>query len=406
MNQRDLQDIISYGILDTDRVLHELTMKRYNKVLEIHPFVITSPAKVGGRWQTYVRDDSGRKIIRATSEESLLGKLYEHYCTNQHIDNLTLESFFSEWLEYKESITSSSNTIRRHEQHWKKYFSGSSLVSAKLSSLDLLELQKACNLLIKQYNLSSKEWQNIKTILSGMFDYAFQKGWIKSNFMKDVKITVRFRQVNKKSGSTQTYQTEEYNALMNYLSKEYIETGNIAVLAVRFNFMLGLRVGELVALKWSDIVDLNHIQITREEIKESSRSSDSWVDCYKVVEHTKTHSDRVVMLVPKAIALLNEIRLETAYELSGDGYIFMRDGNRITSRQAAYVLEKACSKLGIPVKSTHKIRKTVASRLSAGGVPVDSIRETLGHSNLQTTLGYIYNPLTEKETYTLMSKAL
>lgn len=406
MNQRDLQDIISYGILDTDRVLHELSMKRYSKVLEVHPFVITPPVKGGGRWQTYVRDGSGRKIIRASTEENLFQKLYDFYYANRHVDNLTLKSLFPEWLEYKESITSSSNTIRRHEQHWKKYFSDLPLVNVRLSNLDLLELQKSCNLLIKQSNLSSKEWQNIKTILIGMFDYAFQKGWIKSNFMRDVKITVRFRQVNKKSGSTQTYQTEEYNALMEYLSKEYTETGNIAVLAVRFNFMLGLRVGELVALKWSDIKDLNHVQITREEIKESSRTPDGWVDCYKVVEHTKTHSDRVVMLVPKAMAILNEIRLRAVCGLSDDGYVFVNDGERITARQVAYVLEKACNKLGIPVKSTHKIRKTVASRLSAGGVPVDSIRETLGHSNLQTTLGYIYNPLTEKETYTLMSKVL
>ena len=30
----------------------------------------------------------------------------------------------------------------------------------------------------------------------------------------------------------------------------------------------------------------------------------------------------------------------------------------------------------------------------------------LGHNNLNTTLGYIYNPLTENQTYDLMAKAL
>lgn len=47
-----------------------------------------------------------------------------------------------------------------------------------------------------------------------------------------------------------------------------------------------------------------------------------------------------------------------------------------------------------------------ASRLNANGVPLDCIREQLGHSSLSTTLGYIYNPLMEKETYNLISKAL
>ena len=87
-------------------------------------------------------------------------------------------------------------------------------------------------------------------------------------------------------------------------------------------------------------------------------------------------------------------------------YVFVRDGNRITARQVAYVLEKCAQRQGIPTKSTHKMRKTYASNLNANGVPLDCIREMLGHSNLATTLAYIYNPLTEKETYDLITKAL
>ena len=52
------------------------------------------------------------------------------------------------------------------------------------------------------------------------------------------------------------------------------------------------------------------------------------------------------------------------------------------------------------------MRKTYASNLNASGVPVDEIRELLGHSNLSTTMGYLYNPLTEKETYERIKAAL
>ena len=44
--------------------------------------------------------------------------------------------------------------------------------------------------------------------------------------------------------------------------------------------------------------------------------------------------------------------------------------------------------------------------LSAKGVPLDAIREQLGHASLNTTLSYIFNPLTEQETYNLMVNAL
>lgn len=106
-----------------------------------------------------------------------------------------------------------------------------------------------------------------------------------------------------------------------------------------------------------------------------------------------------VVLVPKAIGILQKM------EKTGE-YIFTRNGERLTSRQIAYVLEKYAERQGVVTKSTHKMRKTFASNLNASGVPLDCIRELLGHSNLNTTLGYIYNPLTEKETYDLISKAL
>ena len=44
--------------------------------------------------------------------------------------------------------------------------------------------------------------------------------------------------------------------------------------------------------------------------------------------------------------------------------------------------------------------------LATNGVPLDAIRELLGHSDLQTTLGYIYNPLTDTEIADLIEKAL
>lgn len=87
-------------------------------------------------------------------------------------------------------------------------------------------------------------------------------------------------------------------------------------------------------------------------------------------------------------------------------YLFERNGERLTARQIAYVLEKYAERQGVATKSTHKMRKTYASRLNASGVPLDAIREQLGHADLTTTLSYIYNPLTDKETYDLISNAL
>lgn len=211
--------------------------------------------------------------------------------------------------------------------------------------------------------------------------------------MEKVKILVNFKQIVRKTGKTETYNTDELKELNRYLDQMYVETNDAVFLAVKLNFLLGLRVGELVALKWWDYIDLNHLHIVREEVRNQITNQ------YEIVEHTKTNRDRFVVLIPKAIHILQKLEHQSEF-------IFIRDGERITSRQVAYVLEKYAERQGLTTKSTHKMRKTFASNLNASGVPLDCIRELLGHSNLNTTLGYIYNPLTEKETYDLITKAL
>ncbi len=145
--------------------------------------------------------------------------------------------------------------------------------------------------------------------------------------MEKIKITVKFKQVDRKTGKTETYNTDELKELNKYLDAIYAETNDTVYLAVKLNFMLGLRVGELVSIKWNDLTDLNHIHVAREEVRNQVTNQ------YEIVDHTKINRDRFVVLIPKAINILQ--KLEHTSE-----YIFARDGERITSRQVAYVLEK------------------------------------------------------------------
>mgnify|MGYP005894237763 CR=1 FL=1 len=58
------------------------------------------------------------------------------------------------------------------------------------------------------------------------------------------------------------------------------------------------------------------------------------------------------------------------------------------------VVCKACfplaEKYGFTVKRSHKLRKTFATRLAAQKVELETIRKILGHQDLKTTLGYIF----------------
>ena len=393
---RTLQEALDCGIINEDTLQQQLIMKQKEALLKRHPYAITLLSC--GRWQTYYIDPATgkRKELKASSKEKLTDKLLLKIKESSHIENFTMTMLYEQWLSYKTSITSSQNTVKRHKQHFKKYFEHTELFKTPISKIDKIELQSFCNRLVKDYNMSSKEWTNVKTILKGMFEYAVDKELIDKSPMEKVRITVKFRQIQRKTGKTETFNTQERKELDAYLDKMYQETGDLTFLAVKLNFYLGLRVGELVTLKAEDRVDLKHLHIQREEVRDQENNRTY------VVEHTKGNKDRFVPLVPKAIVLLNKIMEKNV----GKGFLFTRNGERITARQIAYVLEKYAERTGHTMKSSHKIRKTVASNLNAEAVPLDEIRELLGHSDLQTTLAYIYNPLTEEETYERIKKAL
>lgn len=389
-----LNEAIACGILGIDGVRESIMATKRDKVKNLHTFAITPPSEKNPRWQTYYKiADGTRKLIRAQSEEELLDKLIPIYFPEKDIDNLTFYALYEEWLDYKSTITNSPNTIKRHKQHYKKYLESSSLHQKKISCIDEILLEKECNRIVKDFNLPRKEWCNVKTILNGMFEYAVRKKYLPENPMPKVQIHIKFKQVVRKTGKTETFNTTELTDINSFLDRMYEETSDSSFLAVKVNFLLGLRVGELVSLKWSDLCDENHLHIVREEIRNQVTNA------IEVVEHTKTNRDRFVIVVPKAREIFNRI------EKQGD-YIFMRDGKRITSIRIASVLRKYARYMGVPLKSSHKLRKTYASNLNAKGVPLDCIREMLGHSSLQTTLSYIYNPLSESETYNLIAGAL
>lgn len=129
-----------------------------------------------------------------------------------------------------------------------------------------------------------------------------------------------------------------------------------------------------------------------------------------IVDHLKKKNEsekRYLYLTPKALELLRQVmEVNERMQYPDKEYLFGNEEGRTTRRQIAYCIEKPCAKARIPVKSAHDIRRTVASILSSNGVPLDEIRRFLGHIDKKTTLGYIYNPFTDKQTKELYNKAL
>lgn len=383
---KKLQLLLEDDSLEVDSIRQQINMKYNEKLLKAHPYKISKLKD--GRYGTYVKTKKGRRNLKAPTKEALCKKLIEFYSGCEPLDNTNLDYIFEDWIKYKDALTGSHNTIVRHKSHYKRYLKGTELFTKPIYLIDKKEVIIFCNSLVKDYDMTRKEWVNVKTILKGLFSYCVMESYAKEDLMEGVRITVPFRQVVKKFGDTETYNTAERDALIIFLDKEYDKTKNLACLAIKLNLYLGLRVGELMALTWGDIYDDKFLHISKEEVRDMESGR------YIVEKHTKTRSDRFVVLVPKAKEILDAIPKGRKSDLIFKG---------INSRKVNYVLEKFSKDSGYVPKRSHKLRKTYASVLQEGGVPIDEIRKQLGHASLNTTLGYLFNPLTNEETFDKIS---
>ncbi len=135
----------------------------------------------------------------------------------------------------------------------------------------------------------------------------------------------------------------------------------------------GLRQGELFALRWSDV--------------DFERSA---IHVQRSVSHgheTSPKSNRT-RRVPMTRALEEALR---AVSGTGSTRVFARiDGKPPTNSRARRALERLAKAATVKRIRFHDLRHTYASHLVMRGVPLNTVRELMGHSDLKMTQRYAH----------------
>jgi len=136
----------------------------------------------------------------------------------------------------------------------------------------------------------------------------------------------------------------------------------------------GLRVGELLALRWDD-VDLKARRITvRRTLWNGQEGS------------PKGGRARRVDLGEQVSAALAANR-----HLRGPYVFCRRDGRRLSHSEVKDVVPDACRRAGLAKRmTTHGLRHTFASHLIMRGVTLVAVKELLGHAHISTTMRYAH----------------
>ncbi len=148
----------------------------------------------------------------------------------------------------------------------------------------------------------------------------------------------------------------------------------------------GLRMGEALALKWSDInFDKKTLSVTKNLITVKNREKTG--SKYKLIiqEKPKTEkSKRILPLNKAALAALEDLKTAPGYN-PGGFVIHTKNGTPIMPRTFEQTLELMCRAAGIRRVGVHALRHTYATRLFEKRVDIKIISELLGHSSTEIT---------------------
>lgn len=139
----------------------------------------------------------------------------------------------------------------------------------------------------------------------------------------------------------------------------------------------GLRLGELLALRWEDVDLVVGKLVVRRTLWRNKEGS------------PKGGRSREVPLSDDAISVLKAHRAKTF--LKGP-YVFADDtGKRLNHKKVSKLVPRTCKKAGLAKRLTmHDLRHTFASHLVMRGVTLKAVQELLGHATIDMTLRYAH----------------
>ena len=170
--------------------------------------------------------------------------------------------------------------------------------------------------------------------------------------------------------------------------KKFLEVAKDCSNYNQFAFVLqtGLRTGEMIGLKWSDI-DFEKEVVHIQRSMEYRHSVGEW----RIGEPKSKSGYRDVPLTEEAIQLLKaqkeKVKSLKVINMDFSEFVFLNRKGEPT-KNSAYdtTLFKICDKAGIPHFSMHVLRHTMATRCIEANMRPKTLQVILGHSNVGITM--------------------
>ena len=374
--------------------------------------------RANGSYQYSWMDGSGkRRYVYAKTLEEL--RIKEEQIAKDKSDGIktearytTLNEMFDLWKTLKRGLK--DNTFQNYVYLYDT-FTRHVIGDKFVTKLKKSDIKRYYIYLADERGLKASTIDGVHTVLHQVLDMAVDDNYIRNNpsdrVLKELKQSY-FAKSEKRMALTRA----EQDLFLDFLKNSRIYSHWYSVFAVMLG--TGLRVGELTGLRWCDIdlengvIDVNHTLVYY-----SHRSENSKQGCYFNINTPKTTASnrQVPMLdfVKEAFIMEKEVQelLDIKCEAVIDGYTDFIFVNRFGNVQHQGTLNKAIRRIirdcndeqfqksdnpkVLPHFSCHTLRHTFTTRMCEAGVNVKVIQDTLGHTDVSTTLN-IYTDVTKE----------
>lgn len=337
--------------------------------------------RVGGSWKTVIQVRGQR--VSATSPNRiesrrlaceranrLLGKTGNRQISHSRT---SLEEFAMKWINQRfKAGYIAETTMRRYLGLMRTHISPV-IGKMNLQSITRIDINAVLNFMTESRQ-SPRSKEQARALLHRTMNLAMQEGFVHVNVVSEIHLDKYEKSVIRPLSESEVLQVLKFSKGTFMHARLYVA------------LILGLRQGEALSLRWSNI-DFGQKKINIESQARTFSNQIIFVPLKTISSRRSVYLSRQVIQTLEAHRdIVSAMRIKCSLDWVDHDLVFPNNSGRLLSPKLDYKRWQNVLKAnGIDSRSLHSARHTAGTLLYEMGNDIETIRRILGHSNIGTT---------------------
>ena len=289
-------------------------------------------------------------------------------------------ALIQEWIDNVFKMSDRTNSTKhKYIRAYERLFKSSELAGLPINQITALDLQKLYNKHMGKPSIV----RALHNLLRDFYRYADVNG-----IARDITASLKIKKpITHEANNIDVWEDGDLKRLIEALE------GNRLKLLVVLATNTGARISELLGLTYDDIV--GDKLIINKQLSETPLIDGNGENFHITPPKSKS-SIREIPLSAETIEEIERHKAKHKKEMMEKGYrtnyIFTTSTGGFYFRSSvSEALKRVYRRIGVPDHKFHSFRHTFGTNLSRVGVPIETIRELMGHSEIGVTAKYYIN---------------